>query len=78
MSFHPVLAIGIGLNALQLALKHLEIYQKLPIPEKAQDFLAGFLTGAAIAFLFLGLILTLRPEWAEKFKDFKNSLFGGN
>ena len=78
MRFHPVLAIGICLNALQLTLKHLGIYQRLPVSEKVQDFLAGFLTGAAIAFLFLGLILTLRPEWAEKFKDFKNSLFGGN
>ena len=78
MRFHPILAIGIMLNFVQMICKHLGIYQKLPIPEKAQDFLAGFLTGAAIAFLFLGLILTLRPEWAEKFKDFKNSLFGGN
>ena len=78
MRFHPVLAIGICLNALQLTLKHLGVYQRLPIPEKARDFLAGFLTGATIALLFFGLILTFRPEWMERVREWKMSLFGGN
>lgn len=78
MRFHPVLAIGIILNFVQMICKHLGIYQRLPIPEKAQDFLAGFLTGGAIAFLFIGLILTCRPEWAERVREWKMNLFGGN
>ena len=78
MRFHPVLAIGLTLNFIQMVMKHLGIYQKLPIPEKAQDFLAGFLTGAAMALLFFGLILTLRPEWMEKVREWKMNLFGGN
>ena len=78
MRFHPVLAIGICLNALQLLLKHLEIYQKLPIPEKAQDFVAGFLTGMAIATLLIGLILSVRPEVMDRIREWKMNLFGGN
>ena len=78
MRFHPVLAIGICLNAFQLICKHLGIYQKLPIPEKAQDFLAGFLTGATIALLFLGLILSVRPDLMDRVREWKMNLFGGN
>ena len=78
MRFHPVLVIGLCLNAFNLICRHMGVYQRLPVSEKVQDFLAGFLTGAAIAFLFLGLLLTLRPEWMEKVRDWKMNLFGGN
>ena len=78
MRFHPVLAIGICLNALQLICKHLGLYQKLPIPEKARDFLAGFLTGMAIVFLLIGLILSSRPELMDRVREWKMNLFGGN
>ena len=78
MRFHPVLAIGICLNALQLICKHLGVYQRLPVSEKVQDFLAGFLTGAAIAFLLLGLILSVRPDLMDRVREWKMNLFGGN
>ena len=78
MSFHPVLAIGICLNALQLTLKHLGVYQKLPISERAQDFVAGFLTGMTIVFLLIGLILSVRPEVMDRVREWKINLFGGN
>ena len=78
MRFHPVLAIGICLNALQLTLKHLGVYQRLPIPEKAQDFVAGFLTGMTIVFLLIGLVLSVRPEVMDRIREWKLNLFGGN
>ena len=78
MRFHPVLAIGICLNAFQLICKHLGVYQRLPVSEKVQDFLAGFLTGAASAFLLLGLILSVRPDLMDRVKEWKWNLFGGN
>ena len=78
MRFHPVLAIGICLNAFQLICKHMGIYQKLPIPEKAQDFVEGFLMGLAIVFLLIGLILSVRPDLMDRVREWKWNLFGGN
>ena len=78
MRFHPVLAIGICLNAFQLICKNLGVYQRLPIPEKARDFVEGFLMGMAIVFLLIGLILSVRPEVIDRIREWKMNLFGGN
>ena len=78
MRFHPVLAIGLCLNAFNLICRHMGIYQKLPIPEKVRGFTEGLILGATIALLLFGFILSVRPELMDQIREWKMNLFGGN
>ena len=78
MRFHPVLAIGLCLNAFNLICRHMGIYQRLPFSEKVRGFIEGLILGATIALLLFGLILSVRPELMDQIREWKMNLFGGN